>query len=75
LILTGSSTPNDSEQKHLHSGAGRIGRIQMRPFTLFESKVSNGKVKLSSLFDRKEIEKNTGKLNLTDLAQIIVKGG
>ena len=47
-ILTGSSTP--SKSKIAHSGAGRIGRIRMRPMTLQESGDSTGKVSLSKLF-------------------------
>ena len=53
-LLTGSSTPlsNDDEQvKAMHSGAGRIGRIRMRPMSLAESGDSTGQVSLSGLFE------------------------
>ena len=49
-ILTGSSTPADKTDVH-HSGAGRIAPLSMRPMTLWESKESNGKVSLASLFE------------------------
>lgn len=52
-ILTGSSTPfargDDSEQPS-HSGAGRMGRIQMHPMTLAESGDSTKAVSLAGLF-------------------------
>lgn len=41
FILTGSATPN--HKGILHSGAGRIGRLRMRPMSLFESGDSSGK--------------------------------
>lgn len=55
-LLTGSSTPlvKDSElAKAMHSGAGRIGRIRMRPMSLAESGDSTGAVSLTALFEGK----------------------
>ncbi len=48
-ILTGSSMP-DKEQV-LHSGAGRIARIDMSTMTLWERGESEGSVSLSGLFE------------------------
>ena len=48
-ILTGSATPRDTSS--MHSGAGRIGRIRMRPMSLFESGHSDGSVSLASILD------------------------
>lgn len=53
-ILTGSATPmvrNEEEAQALHSGAGRIGRIRMRPMTLQESGDSTATVSLTRLFE------------------------
>lgn len=55
-ILTGSSTPRIRGKRALanaphHSGAGRIGRIRMRPMSLFESGESTGQVSLRALFE------------------------
>lgn len=47
-VLTGSSTPNKDETSH--SGAGRIGRIRMRPMTLAETGESTSTVSLADLF-------------------------
>ena len=44
FILTGSSTPK--RKGILHSGAGRIARLRMRPMSLFESGNSSGSVSL-----------------------------
>lgn len=54
-ILTGSSTPlpkgtGKEEGLPSHSGAGRIGRIRMRPMTLAESGDSTCSVSLAGLF-------------------------
>ncbi|MDD3485391.1 MAG: DUF4143 domain-containing protein [Atopobiaceae bacterium] len=48
-ILTGSSTPATGEVSH--SGAGRIGRVRMRPMSLSESGDSTAAVSLSGLFE------------------------
>jgi uncharacterized protein len=46
-ILTGSATPR--YERELHSGAGRIGTLRMRPMSLFESGHSTGEVSLAAL--------------------------
>lgn len=50
-ILTGSSTPRGTSKAPNHSGAGRIGRVRMRPMSLSESGDSSNKVSLASLFE------------------------
>ena len=55
FILTGSAVPVDSDEIE-HTGTGRIGRLMMRPMSLWESGESNGAISLGSLFDEpKEI--------------------
>lgn len=52
-LLTGSATPmikDEEEAEALHSGAGRIGRVRMRPMSLLESGDSSGAVSLEALF-------------------------
>ena len=49
FILTGSTTIDDSQI--MHSGVGRISRLMMRPMSLYESRESNGKISIKSLFD------------------------
>lgn len=48
-ILTGSSVPADMSEV-VHSGTGRIGRLRMRPMSLWESGDSTGEVSLEQLF-------------------------
>ncbi|AYF98030.1 ATP-binding protein [Protaetiibacter intestinalis] len=48
-LLTGSARPRDDAR--LHSGAGRIGRLTMRPMSLLESGHSTGAVSLAALLD------------------------
>jgi predicted AAA+ superfamily ATPase len=73
FILTGSTTPvRDSP---LHSGAGRIARVYLRPMTLFESGESDGSVSISGLFAGASIEANSAKADLEEIARICVRGG
>ena len=73
FILTGSSTPN--RKGILHSGAGRIGRIRMRPMSLYEAGFSSGKVSLSALCDGNFSPCMNGECSLLDLAGFLVRGG
>lgn len=52
FILTGSAVPNEEKLKEIHhTGTGRIGRLAMRPMSLWESGDSTGQVSISELFD------------------------
>ena len=73
FILTGSSTPN--RKGILHSGAGRIGRIRMRPMSLYEAGFSSGKVSLSALCNGNFSPCMNGECSLLDLAGFLVRGG
>ena len=73
FILTGSATPN--RKGILHSGAGRIGRLRMRPMTLYESGTSSGKVSLSGLCNDVFSPCLNGDVPLSDIAELIVRGG
>lgn len=73
FILTGSATPN--RKGILHSGAGRIGRLWMRPMSLFEAGFSSGSVSLAKLCRGELAPVITGEVELLRLAQYIVRGG
>lgn len=73
FIMTGSATPN--HKGILHSGAGRIGRLRMRPMSLYESGDSSGKVSLKDLCNGNLTPAMTGEVDLEMLAQLIVRGG
>lgn len=72
-ILTGSSAANFDE--NIHSGAGRIGRMIIRPMSLFEAKVSSGDISLMDLFEKKDIEMVKSEVTIDDYAKWIIKGG
>ncbi len=72
-ILTGSATPN--HKGILHSGAGRIAKLKMRPMSLYESGDSSGMVSLSDVFQGKFKNTLTGTVDLKELIQLIVRGG
>lgn len=73
FILTGSATP--VHKGILHSGAGRIARLRMRPMSLFESGDSDGAVSLKKLCDRQIQPVMTGEVDLKKLIGYIVRGG
>ena len=73
FILTGSATPN--HKGILHSGAGRIGKLRMRPMSLYESGDSTGNVSLQDLCNGKVKEKLTGEVDLRKIIEFIVRGG
>lgn len=73
FILTGSSTPK--RKGIMHSGAGRIARLRMRPMSLYESGHSSGIVSLKELCKNNLKQAMTGEVNLNNLADYIVRGG
>lgn len=73
FILTGSATPN--HKGILHSGAGRIAKLRMRPMSLYESGHSSGKVSLHDVCKGKIQTQMLGEVNLTDLIDNIIRGG
>ncbi|MCH5213151.1 MAG: ATP-binding protein [Oscillospiraceae bacterium] len=73
FILTGSSTPK--RKGILHSGAGRIARLRMRPMSLYESGDSSGVVSLEELCGNNLKPALTGDVELRKLAEYIVRGG
>lgn len=72
-ILTGSATPN--HKGIMHSGAGRIAKIRMRPMSLFESGDSSGEVSLEALCHGKIKPAMTGNVDLKKLINMIIRGG
>lgn len=78
-ILTGSTTPANPERIQ-HSGAGRITRMTLKPFTLYESGESTGIVSLSNLFEDNYDSfptryANENKIGLSEIAFLICRGG
>ena len=73
FILTGSATPN--HKGIMHSGAGRIAKIRMRPMSLYESGDSSGKISLKSIADGTIQAEMTGEVELMELFRLIVRGG
>jgi hypothetical protein len=75
FILTGSTTVDESTI--MHSGTGRISRMIMHPMSLYESKESNGKVSLASLFDdpNHDIDGVTSDLTIENLVFAACRGG
>jgi predicted AAA+ superfamily ATPase len=72
-IMTGSATPQ--HKGILHSGTGRIGKIRMRPMSLFESGDSDGKISIIDIF-RGEIQTIvTVEQKLEKLIYLAVRGG
>lgn len=73
FILTGSATPN--HKGILHSGAGRIAKMRMRPMSLYESGDSSGEVSLEKLCQGELVPVMTGEVDVKKLAELTVRGG
>ena len=73
FILTGSATPN--HKGILHSGAGRIAKLRMRPMSLYESGDSSGVVSLEELCHGELKPAMTGEVDLKKLIDLIIRGG
>lgn len=74
FILTGSSVLPEADQT-THSGTGRIGRLRMRPMSLYESGESNGTVSLRALFDGEAMQPQCNDLDLDGIAYLTCRGG
>lgn len=75
-LLTGSATPNEKEDKTLHSGAGRFAFLDMKTMSLFESGDSNGKISLSELLKgNRKIDGITSDITYERMAFLICRGG
>ena len=73
FILTGSGVPADDATRH--TGAGRLTRLRMRPFTLFELDRSSGEVSLAGLLEGARATASRSAIPLDDLAELISVGG
>ena len=73
FILTGSSNPE--EDAKMHSGAGRFTIVDMRTMSWQELGISSAKIKLSDLFEGKQIELEDNRTELELIIDQIIKGG
>ena len=73
FILTGSAVPTDGAT--MHTGTGRISRLQMRTMSLYESGESNGSVSLHDLFDNKMPVMEPSNLTIEQIAFALCRGG
>lgn len=74
FILTGSSVLPQANET-IHSGTGRIGHLNMRTMSLYESGESSGTVSLGNLFEGKELGVCRSDLTLQDICYLICRGG
>lgn len=73
FILTGSATPQ--HKGILHSGAGRIAKLRMRPMSLYESGASGGQVSLEDICHGTIIPVLSGEVDLRRIIDYIIRGG
>ena len=73
FILTGSAVPPDDITRH--TGAGRIGRLRLRPMSLFELRRSTGAVSLGKLLKGNPVSGSAAELTVTELAELTCAGG
>jgi hypothetical protein len=73
FILTGSAVPPDDVTRH--TGAGRVGRIRLRPMTLFETDESTGQVSLGQLLKGEQAHAADSGMTVRSLAEVLCRGG
>ncbi|MDW7676598.1 MAG: DUF4143 domain-containing protein [Bacillota bacterium] len=73
FILTGSATP--AQKGVLHSGAGRIATLRMRPMSLYESKDSSGQISFEDICNETYKNSATEEVKLERLIKLIIRGG
>ncbi|MFT4259865.1 ATP-binding protein [Microbacterium sp.] len=73
FLLTGSARPRDDAR--MHSGAGRIGLLRMRPMSLFESGHSTGDVSFAALMKGEDPSGRPADLSVPDIIERMVIGG
>lgn len=73
FIMTGSATPN--HKGIMHSGAGRIAKLRMRPMSLYEAGFSSGDISLQQLCKGNLTAKLTGDISLNRIIEYIIRGG
>ena len=71
-ILTGSSSKKITTP---HTGTLRISNIKMYPFSLYESKDSNGEVSIIDLFNKKKLSTCHSNITINRLKFLICRGG
>lgn len=75
-ILTCSTQLSDEKKKSIfHSGAGRIGKINMYTMSLYESKDSSGVASLTDMLNGTQKNALVDKINIEDVARLIIRGG
>lgn len=73
FILTGSAIPEDDSTRH--SGAGRFGRLRMRPYTTSESHPPVNLIRISELLRGQTTIKGHSDLDLATLVGRMTTGG
>ena len=73
FLLNGSAVPRADGTRHI--GAGRFGRLRMRPMSLFESGYSTGEVSLASLLRGEAPRAPDPGLTVADIVERIAVGG
>lgn len=77
FILTSSTTlsKEEKEDEVFHFGTGRIASMHMYPMSLYESGDSSGNVSITDMFNDKVECKYERKVELDELANLIIRGG
>ena len=73
FILTGSSAPSDDIS--MHTGAGRIARLNLRTMSLSESGNSIKAVNIKNCFKKNKKIEGFGGIKIENYADLIVRGG
>lgn len=73
FILTGSTTID--KNRYIHTGTGRIARLKMRPMSLYEKGLSDGKISLKDVCNNEMKDTFTNDVDLQKIIDLILIGG
>lgn len=76
LLLTGSTALKQGDRGRVHhTGAGRIGRLKMRPMALCESGDAHAAISLRALLEGEKLVPSRAETGVGDVARWCLRGG
>ena len=75
ILTCSTELSKDKKNEIFHSGAGRIGKINMYPMSLYESGDSTGEASINDMYNKNQKDVSVKVPSLEKIASLIVRGG
>ena len=75
ILTCSTELSKDKKNEIFHSGAGRIGKINMYPMSLYESGDSTGEASINDMYNKIQKDVSVKVPSLEKIASLIVRGG